>query len=522
MTKCDPSILKNDDGDVNEDYDSKRKLLPWSSIAIVLIVACIGIYDSTSNESGYSGNMDPFRIRTLEDEAYSLESIHKALFPLSWNDRVGFLCATIGLMVAAGGGIGGGGILVPIYILVMKFSPKHAIPLSNVTIFGGAVANNLLNARKRHPLTDRPLIDWDLILVMEPLTIGGALIGAFLNKLLPEGLLVVLLVILLSFTANNTLRKSMTLYAKESAAIKKNSLTKMANDGDNKYQDEAGYLLKNTEKYVEKYESSSNHHSNGDEEAHIVDDSTEGHLRLQKLKNVLEYESGIPMDKIKALVVMFLVVLFMNLMKGGGGFSSPLGIQCGSVLFWVANALMLGWILLVSTVARSYLVTRYELKQKIGFTYVDGDIQWDKRATILYPAICCLAGLFAGMFGVGGGIVKGPLMLAMGVHPKVASGTSACMIFFTSITATTSFIVFGLLVYDYAFICLFLGFFATLVGQISLSYLMKKNERNSYISFSIGAVVLLSAMLMTTESLVSAAENKGDSHGSGGVCGGEY
>lgn len=52
----------------------------------------------------------------------------------------------------------------------MEFSPKHAIPLSNITVFGGAVANTLLNTRKRHPLTDRPLVDWDLILVMEPLS----------------------------------------------------------------------------------------------------------------------------------------------------------------------------------------------------------------------------------------------------------------------------------------------------------------------------------------------------------------
>ena len=33
-----------------------------------------------------------------------------------------------------------------------------------------------------HPNADRPLVDWDLILIMEPLTIGGALAGSFLNK----------------------------------------------------------------------------------------------------------------------------------------------------------------------------------------------------------------------------------------------------------------------------------------------------------------------------------------------------
>eukprot|EP00541_Cyclophora_tenuis_P018582 CAMPEP_0116556994 /NCGR_PEP_ID=MMETSP0397-20121206/8998_1 /TAXON_ID=216820 /ORGANISM="Cyclophora tenuis, Strain ECT3854" /LENGTH=124 /DNA_ID=CAMNT_0004082411 /DNA_START=175 /DNA_END=549 /DNA_ORIENTATION=- len=121
------------------------------------------------------------------------------------------------------------------------------------------------------------------------------------------------------------------------------------------------------------------------------------------------------------------------------------------------------------------------------------------------------------MFGIGGGIVKGPLMLAMGVHPAVSSASSACMILFTSFTATTSFVVFGLLVPDYAAVCLVIGFVATYAGQIGLNYLMKRYQRNSYIAFSIGGVVLLSAFLMTIQSLVSMAESS--SHHSGGVCG---
>ena len=39
-----------------------------------------------------------------------------------------------------------------------------------------------------------------------------------------------------------------------------------------------------------------------------------------------------------------------------------------------------------------------------------------------------LAGVIAGMFGVGGGMVKGPIMLAMGVHPATATATSATMV----------------------------------------------------------------------------------------------
>jgi len=91
------------------------------------------------------------------------------------------------------------------------------------------------------------------------------------------------------------------------------------------------------------------------------------------------------------------------------------------------------------------------------------------------------------------------------------------MILFTSFTATTSFIVFGLLIHDYAIICLVIGFTATYVGQIALYYFMSKYERNSFIAFSIGAVVLLSALLMTVQSLVSLADGGGKHPG--GICG---
>merc|ERR1712187_1067446 len=101
----------------------------------------------------------------------------------------------------------------------------------------------------------------------------------------------------------------------------------------------------------------------------------------------------------------------------------------------------------------------------------------------------------------------GPLLFALGDHPAVSSASSACMILFTSFTATTSFIVFGLLIPDYAIICLTIGFLATYSGQVILNHLMLKAKRNSYIAFSIGIVVLLSALLMTVQSLVSLTEN---------------
>ncbi len=108
-------------------------------------------------------------------------------------------------------------------------------------------------------------------------------------------------------------------------------------------------------------------------------------------------------------------------------------------------------------------------------------------------------------------------MLAMGTHPAVASATSACMILFTSFTATTTFTVYGLMVPDYAAVCLVLGFGATLLGQTVMSRLLAKSNRSSYIAYSIGFVVLLSAILMALESVLHLISDEEDDEFSG-IC----
>ncbi len=111
-----------------------------------------------------------FRRFLMEDEHLP----HKDLYPMDDSDWWGTVLMTLGLLGAASGGIGGGGILVPLFILVFNFKPRYAIPLSNFCILGSSITNMILNLPKRHPSANRPLVDWDLILVMEPLTMAGA------------------------------------------------------------------------------------------------------------------------------------------------------------------------------------------------------------------------------------------------------------------------------------------------------------------------------------------------------------
>eukprot|EP00611_Tribonema_gayanum_P011064 TRINITY_DN21199_c0_g1_i1.p1 TRINITY_DN21199_c0_g1~~TRINITY_DN21199_c0_g1_i1.p1 ORF type:complete len:524 (+),score=113.26 TRINITY_DN21199_c0_g1_i1:90-1661(+) len=500
-------------------------LLPLA--ALFLVLAAVDRAGST-----YNGHHDDIEgMRFLADEPIALpgQSHHKKLLPLDAWDKAGIFAAIIGLMIAAGGGIGGGGILVPIFVLIMRFHPKYAIPLSNITIFGGAITNVALNLSKRHPLADRPLVDWDLILVMEPLTIGGALVGSFINKVLPEEILALSLVILLTLTAHRTLKKGASMYAKETRAMaqqakagKMSELTTLHEAQAEELVEEEGVSLLPkgraaedstaahlpTGDYVEGGYDDNEHASMAEEEARRT------HLQLQKL---LEEERLTPRRKVAILSGVFVVVLAVNILKGGGAFPSPLGIRCGSFMFWGASVFILVWVTGTSLWVRDMLVAQWRLKTKCGYRYVEGDVQWSPSATIKYPSLCFFAGFCAGLFGVGGGIVKGPLMLEMGVHPKVASATSACMILFTSFTATTSFMVFGLLRRDYAQLMFVVGLLATFVGQVGVNYLVQRYQRSSLIIVSIGAVVALSALLMGGQSLYFLAFPRQDDE-SGGFC----
>lgn len=399
---------------------------------------------------------------------------------------------------------------------------------------------------------------------MEPPTLAGALIGANLNKMLPETAIAVMLVLLLSFTAYSTLKKATTMHQKETEEIRRQNIgtrtvevdsTTMISDS--KFDEGLGeYLLLNhppsTDDEEEEVDFQEGNSSTGlslhdigsrhpstlergrsrglsslssiqldeddDEEADNDDTSDSSDFgNPLSIDRIMEEERHPKQRNVVLIVSMFCIVLLINILKGGGGFQSPLGIECGSVHFWLAQGFLLVWILFISWLGRRFLLKDAAKKAEAGYVYLDEDLKWDRKSTVIYPLISTLAGFCAGMFGIGGGIIKGPLMLAMGVHPAVASATSACMILFTSFTATTTFSVYGLMVEDYAIVGAILGFCATLLGQTVMSRLLRKSKRNSYIAFSIGFVVLLSAGLMALESVLHLVSDEEDDE-FGGIC----
>jgi Sulfite exporter TauE/SafE len=318
-------------------------------------------------------------------------------------------------------------------------------------------------------------------------------------------------VVLLAYTTYTTLLKAKSQYDKENIAIAnaRKSVLLKAVDDDVEMSEHVGLL--------------SSEGDDVEEEEGDFKNSAECVLTLptrviDELSELMEKEKKTPTDKVVILSVMVIVVVGLNMLKGGGGMS-PIGVQCGSSSYWALTALILVWIIAISLWMRSELIEKWKLKRRVNYKFLAGDIEWNEKNTVIYPSLCFFAGFFAGMFGVGGGIVKGPLMLQMGVHPLVASGTTAVMIMFTSVAATTMFIAFGTLTWDYAWFLFVVGLITTTVGQFGVGYLVDKYKRYSYISMSIGAVVLISTVLMGLQSIFSLIEAQEGGGSAGTLCG---
>jgi uncharacterized membrane protein YfcA len=80
------------------------------------------------------------------------------------------IAGTLVVMILAAfsnaGGIGGGGIMVPILIVMFSFSAHFAIPLSQSIIFGGSLMAFAMKFSKRHPTLNRPLIDYQIAAIL--------------------------------------------------------------------------------------------------------------------------------------------------------------------------------------------------------------------------------------------------------------------------------------------------------------------------------------------------------------------
>jgi uncharacterized membrane protein YfcA len=428
--------------------------------------------------------------------------------------------------MSASVGVGGGGVYVPLFIVVACLDTKGAIPVSKICILGVAVTTFLINMRKRHPKANRPLINYSVAFLMAPTTILGTVFGIMLFIVFPQWFILILLVLVLGVTDYRTIVKALELHRKEEAEKKKERETigVINDDGGaggiggiagggglvDDHQDDSDERSSLLRGYEDSTESATaniggatsslaaHHHRNGN---YDDEDASANHGTSDSKAVLMEVESSTPIHKIMGLVFLWLAMLLLVFIRGGGESASeesPFGIFKCSWQFWL---LTVGIICVLCTGAGLGVwmqIRRTKKLREVGIPTVSGDIEWTPLKFVGFVLIGCFAGTCAGFLGIGSGMINVPYMLEVGMQPEVAAATSSFIIVFTALSTVVQYIIGNLLPLKSAAWYGTLGLLSAIVGQFAIGALVRKYKKASIISFLLAGLITFSAIGLVT------------------------
>lgn len=387
-----------------------------------------------------------------DDQDHFNDSLfHNSSIP-AWRLIVTSLLCWIVTSCAVAAGIGGGGLLVPLYALILlggnssgndnssssSSSTKLAIPISACTILGVAVGNVAFLVTKRHPHANRPLVDYATVVLMQPGELMGVVVGVLFHTWFPDVLIVILLVLVLGFTAYKTIEKGYARWQAETHAMLFSSpvLQPLALE----HEEHLGLVSEDCDDCVDadigdghKFQTAANPDS-PDVEYSTVESTDEEREEpypdecslgwSAELARIEEYEARQFPHSIYA--ALFLMTTFLTLYSLLLNNVIVHGLDnCSPSVYWPAYwspVLVFGMILWYFA---GYNTRRYAKKVELGFQFVEGDVHWNISTIRLLVPAAVGAGTLAGMLGIGGGMVLGPLFVALNFEVSVAKRSPA-------------------------------------------------------------------------------------------------
>ncbi|WCJ40771.1 Sulfite exporter TauE/SafE family protein [Euphorbia peplus] len=360
----------------------------------------------------------------------------------------------MGFLIAAFGSIGGGGgsgVFVPMLTLIIRFDAKSSIALSECLVTGVAASTVCYNLKLRHPTLDMPLIDYDLALLFQPVMILGISFGVILNAILAEWMVTILLIILFAGTSIMSFRKGVETWKKETMLR----------------EEVARRLLSNINEEVE-YEPLPGH-------GNYVRPSESEKRHVTLLENVQWRKLGL-------LFVVWLIILALELTKEY--------VTTCSIAYWICNVLQIPVALGVSSYQAVCLYkgwTKVESKGEAG-------TNWKVQQLVLYCLCGLMAGLFAGFFGLGGGLFIASLFLEFGVPPQVSSATTTFIITFSASMSMIKYYLMKRFPVPYALYFLVVSIAAVFIGQHVARKIISMLGRASIIVFVLSFTIFASAI----------------------------
>jgi len=401
-------------------------------------------------------------------------------FPsFNWNEvelRPTIICCVVlffGAVLCSAGGIGGGGIYVTVLMVAGQLSPQDAVPLSKAVVFFGSLSSLFLNVKKTLAMQEegpqRTLIDYNVCRLVVPYCLLGTLIGVMVNPLLPSWLIVAMLSFILIAMTYMSFQKFLNQHLEE-------------------LQEES-------------------------------DASTEV-KRQNTLLATVEIEKETPQGNFRGILLRgegfgaFLLLIFViicgvfrqhtqncrSLLLEGTGPSLDSCTRPIMTLFfgsslcnWMSKPLLRQLLPALALGIPACVCVIIALAYSCRLVKHEG---WRVKEVCSYSVMALFTGSFAGLVGIGGGLVFAPFMLWSGIHPSIAVATSSTCVIFTSSSTTMQYLLTDRIILSLALLFGVCSSIASYVGTSAVHLLQDKYKtRHSYISGVVCLGVLGSVVL---------------------------
>ncbi|KAI4337470.1 hypothetical protein L6164_015884 [Bauhinia variegata] len=383
------------------------------------------------------------------------ESGYQHVWPemkFGWQIILGTFIGFCGAAFGSVGGVGGGGIFVPMLSLIIGFDPKSSTAISKCMIMGAAASTVYYNLKLRHPTLDMPIIDYDLALLIQPMLMLGISIGVTFNVIFADWMVTVLLIILFIGTSTKAFFKGVETWKKETI-VKKEAANRLQSNG-------SGAEVE--------YKPLPSGPSNGTQKETKKDEVT-------ILENVRWKELGL-------LVIIWVAFLGLQIAKNHTS-------NC-STAYWALNLLQIP----VSVGASTYEAVALYKGHRVIASKGDQGTTFSVLQLIVYCAFGVLAGIVGGLLGLGGGFIMGPLFLELGIPPQVSSATATFAMTFSSSMSVVEYYLLKRFPVPYAVYLTAVATFAALVGQHAVRKLIILFGRASLIIFILAFTIFVSAI----------------------------
>jgi len=117
------------------------------------------------------------------------------------------------------------------------------------------------------------------------------------------------------------------------------------------------------------------------------------------------------------------------------------------------------------------------------------------------------AGVIAGLIGIGGGMVIGPILLELGFNPQVSSALTATNVLMSSSSVSMLVLMSGAAPIDEALFFAFVCFIGAYIGKNFLGKLIKRLGKTSIIIFILGGVIFLAIVAVVAQGIIEFANN---------------